>query len=84
MPDPVVERDISIGETGDVSIGDAKGRLDISTLVGKALAHFQKTTDNRPGDPLAIDRISSLIEEITGEKLYDGVSDDIRAEMLRR
>ena len=59
-------------------------KAEIPTLVGKALRHFQNDQTNQPGDPLPIDGIGSIIEEITGETLYDGAAEDIRNEMLRR
>jgi hypothetical protein len=59
-------------------------KADIPQLVGRALRSFHTDKNNRPGDPLPVEKIASIIEDITGEKLYAGVSADIREEMLRR
>ena len=59
-------------------------KAEISKLVGRALRSFHTVTNNRPGDPLPVEKIASIIQEITGEKLYDGVTADIRDEMRRR
>jgi DNA-binding transcriptional regulator/RsmH inhibitor MraZ len=78
QPRFAAKRQVAEGDDGKLRSNDIPG------LVDKALGHFQKHTDARPGDPLPIDRIGSIIEEITGEKLYDGASADIRQDMLRR
>jgi hypothetical protein len=59
-----------------------KGRN--SNLVGRVLKTLHTDTNNRPGDPITIDRIVSLMESDTGEKLYDGAADDVKNEMRRR
>ncbi len=56
----------------------------IRALVSKALAHFIQQSDTRPGDPLPIERIGAIIEELTGERLYEGALRDIRDDMLER
>lgn len=59
-------------------------KAEIPTLVGRALKTFHTDPNNRPGDPLLIDEIGSIIESETGETLYDGAADDIKNEMIRR
>jgi hypothetical protein len=59
-------------------------KTDLPTLVGKALRRFHMDTNNRSGDPVRLERIGSIIEEITGEKLPDGSLTEIRKEMIRR
>jgi hypothetical protein len=48
------------------------------------LGVFQKDQNNRSGDPIPLEKIGSTIEEITGEKLYDGALADIKKDMLNR
>jgi hypothetical protein len=53
-------------------------KAEIPTLVGRALKTFQTNPNNRPGDPLPLDEIGTMIEDEigtmiegeTGEKLY--------------
>jgi hypothetical protein len=58
--------------------------MKIPILVERALGFFQNATTNRSLDSLSIHRIASIIEEISGEKLYDRAAEDIREDMLRR
>ena len=59
-------------------------KTDLRTLVGQALSRFQNDTNNRTGDPIRKEKIASIIEDITGEKLPDGSLKEIREEMIRR
>jgi hypothetical protein len=59
-------------------------KVELRGLVGKALGRFHSDKSNRSGDPLPIDKIASIIEDVTGEKLYDGAVADIKNDMIRR
>jgi hypothetical protein len=59
-------------------------KTDLSKLVREALGRFQKDTNNRPGDPVTLEKIGSIIEEITGEKLPDKTLAEIKKDMFRR
>jgi hypothetical protein len=59
-------------------------KVELRGLVGKALGQFHNDSNNRPGDPLSIETIVGMIEEIIGERLYDEAAEDIKNDMIRR
>jgi hypothetical protein len=58
-------------------------KIDLSGLIDKALFLFDDDKSNRAGDPIIV-QLVSIIEEITGEELYDGAVDDTKSDMIRR
>ncbi len=57
-------------------------KRDLPDLVVTALNHFK--TNNRRGDVAHNEDIRRIIEQSTGEPLYDGAVADIREEILRQ
>jgi hypothetical protein len=57
-------------------------KSDLPDLVVTAFYHFK--TNNRRGDVAHNEDIRHLIEQSTGDPLYDGAVGDIREEILRR
>src|SRR6266481_4654790 len=57
-------------------------KIDLPDLIGKALDHFRANI--RPRDVFSKEQIAQVIEQSTGQPLYDGAVEDIRQEMLRR
>jgi hypothetical protein len=59
-------------------------KTHLSTLVGEALRRFRREPNHRPGDPVRIEQIGSVIEEITGERLPNGGLAEIKEDMRLR